>query len=197
MSQTSIDRLKDYLGQLPPQAQALLMREFERAIERGEDTAVASLVLEQLRKVARGPGQGTSPRSRDAARLLFRALEPFLVEGNLPARPGQMRRASLSPVFQWLARDGAPEQMREYETTLANDDGGGLEVAIRKLQLAAADAIFKITAPSGGGTFCMCNPELPRPFSIKSYHDSSRNFLMLPGMQPPTISRSAARVIAT
>jgi len=150
MSQTSIDRLKDYLGQLPPQAQALLMREFERAIERGEDTAVASLVLEQLRKVARGPGQGTSPRSRDAARLLFRALEPFLVEGNLPARPGQIRRASLSPVFQWLARDGAPEQMREYETTLANDDGGGLEVAIRKLQLAAADAIFKITAPSGG-----------------------------------------------
>jgi hypothetical protein len=150
MSQTSIDRLKDYLAQLPPQAQALLMREFERAIQRGEDTAVASLVLEQLRKVARGPEQGASPRSRDAARLLFRALEPFLVEGNLPARPGQIRRASLSPVFQWLARDGAPEQMREYETALANDDGGGLEAAIRKLQLAAADAIFKITAPSGG-----------------------------------------------
>jgi hypothetical protein len=150
MSQTSIERLKDYLGQLPPQAQALLMREFERAIERGEDTAVANLVLEQLRKVARGPEQGTSPRNRDSARLLFRTLEPFLVEGNLPPRPGQIRRASLAPVFQWLARDGAPEQMRDYETTLANDDGRGLEVAIRKLQLAAADAIFKITAPSGG-----------------------------------------------
>jgi len=150
MSQTSIERLKDYLGQLPPQAQALLMREFERAIERGEDTAVANLVLEQLRKVARGPEQGTSPRTRDAARLLFRTLEPFLVEGNLPARPGQIRRTSLSPVYQWLARDGAPEQMRDYEMTLANDDGGGLEVAIRKLQLATADAIFKITAPSGG-----------------------------------------------
>jgi len=150
MSQTSIERLKDYLGQLPPQAQALLMREFERAIERGEDTAVASLVLEQLRKVARGPEQGTSPRTRDAARLLFRMLEPFLVEGNLPTRPGQIRRASLSPVFQWLARDGAPEQMRDYEMALANDEGRGLEVAIRKLQLAAADAIFKITAPSGG-----------------------------------------------
>jgi hypothetical protein len=149
MSQTSIERLKDYLGQLPPQAQALLMREFERAIERGENTAVANLVLEQLRKVARGPEQGTSPRTRDAARLLFRTLEPFLVEGNLPARPGQIRRASLSPVYQWLARDGAPEQMRDYETTLGNDDGRGLEVAIRKLQLAAADAIYKITAPSG------------------------------------------------
>ena len=51
MSQTSTERLRDYLAQLPPQAQALLMREFERAIERGEDTAVATFVLEQLRKV--------------------------------------------------------------------------------------------------------------------------------------------------
>src|SRR6201985_1035872 len=91
MSQTSTERLRDYLGQLPPQAQALLMREFERAIERGEDTTVASLVLEQLRKVARRPEQGASPRNRDAARLLFRSLEPFLVEGNLPSRPGQIR----------------------------------------------------------------------------------------------------------
>jgi len=152
MSQTSIERLRDYLGQLPPQAQALLMREFERAIERGEDTTVASLVLEQLRKVARRPEQAASPRNRDAGRLLFRALEPFLVEGNLPSRPGQIRRTSLTPVFQWLGRDGAPEQMREYEAALASDesDGRPLEVTIRKLQLAAADAIFKITAPSGG-----------------------------------------------
>ncbi len=98
MSQTPIERLRDYLGQLPPQAQALLMREFERAIERGEDTTVASLVLEQLRKVARRAEQGAPPppRSLDAARLLFRALEPFLIDGNLPARPGQIRRASAS-----------------------------------------------------------------------------------------------------
>src|SRR6478672_4856166 len=54
MSQTSIERLRDYLAQLPPQSQALLMREFERAIERGEDTTVAAFVLEQLRIVVRG-----------------------------------------------------------------------------------------------------------------------------------------------
>jgi hypothetical protein len=151
MSQTPIERLKDYLGQLPPQAQALLMREFERAIERGEDATVANVVLQQLRSIARKPERGSSPRNRDAARLFFRALEPFLVEGNM-ARPGQIRRTSLPPVFQWLARDGAPEQMRTYETALASDDDGdrSLEVAIRKLQLAAADAIFKIAASSGG-----------------------------------------------
>ena len=97
MSQTSTERLRDYLAQLPPQSQALLMREFERAIERGEDVAVANFVLEQLRKVVRGT-EDAPPRTDDPARLLFRPIEPFLVEGNFPVRPGQIRRASLLPV---------------------------------------------------------------------------------------------------
>src|ERR1700745_1675437 len=73
MSQTSTERLRDYLAQLPPQSQALLMREFERAIERGEDLAVANFVLEQLRKVVRGAEDDDEarPRSDDPARLLF------------------------------------------------------------------------------------------------------------------------------
>src|ERR1700704_2850895 len=112
MSQTSIERLRDYLAQLPPQAQALLMREFERAIERGEDVSVATFVLEQLRKVVRG--------ADDAARPTFRTLEPFLAEGNLPARPGQIRRASLAPIWQWLVRDGAPDAFKEFEAAVAN-----------------------------------------------------------------------------
>ena len=119
MSQTSIERLRDYLAQLPPQSQALLMREFERAIERGEDTAVATFVLEQLRQVVRGTDEEARPRTDDPARLLFRPLEPFLVESNFPIRPGQIRRASLVPVWQWLIRDGAPDQAREFEAALA------------------------------------------------------------------------------
>jgi hypothetical protein len=154
MSQTPIERLKDYLVQLPPQSQALLMREFERAIERGEDTTVATLVLEQLRKVVRGADEEALPRTDDPARLLFRPLEPFLVEGNSPVRPGQVRRASLSPVWQWLSRDGAPEQAREFEAALARGRQSGtaseLEPAIRKFQLAAADAIVKIAMPGQG-----------------------------------------------
>jgi hypothetical protein len=153
MSQTSTERLKDYLVQLPPQSQALLMREFERAIERGEDTMVATFVLEQLRKVVRGTDLEVRPRTDDPARLLFRPLEPFLVEGNAATRPGQVRRASLLPVWQWLVRDGVPEQAAEFEAALARVRDGGstsdLEHAIRKLQLAAADAIGKITAPGG------------------------------------------------
>jgi hypothetical protein len=154
MSQTSTERLRDYLAQLPPQAQALLMREFERAIERGEDTTVATFVLEQLRKVVRGTEEEARPRTDDPARLLFRPLEPFLIEGNFPVRPGQIRRASLLSVWQWLSRDGAPEAVREFEAALARMRESGttsdLEGAVRKFQLAAANAICQIATPVPG-----------------------------------------------
>jgi hypothetical protein len=148
MGQASIERLRDYLGQLPPQSQALLMREFERAIERGEDTAVASLVLEQLRRIVRGSEEDTRPRTSDPARWLFRPLEPFLAENNIPVRMGQIRRASLPPVWQWLARDGAPDAAQEFEAALAatGDDVEALEPAVTKMQAAAAEAIIKVTS---------------------------------------------------
>ncbi len=148
MGQTSTERLREYLAQLPPQSQALLMREFERAIERGEDTTVATFVLEQLRKIVRGSDEEARPRTDNPARLLFSPLEPFIVESNAPLRPGQIRRASLTPVWQWLVRDGAPDQARAFEEALSRGPDTGtspeIEVAVRKLQLAAADAIQKI-----------------------------------------------------
>jgi len=153
MSQTSTERLRSYLAQLSPQSQALLMREFERAIERGEDTTVANFVLEQLRQIVRGTDKGARPRTDNPARLLFHPLEPFLVDGNVPLRAGQIRRASLLPVWQWLLREGAPNLAREFELTLSRGPETGtsseIEAAARKLQLATADAILKIamTAP--------------------------------------------------
>jgi len=155
MSQTSTERLRDYLAQLPPQAQALLMREFERAIERGEDTAVATFVLEQLRKVVRGTEEDEEvrPRTDDPTRLLFRPIEPFLMESNFPMRPGQIRRTSLLPVWQWLARDGAPDATRAFEAALAgirqSGSAAGLEAEIRKFQSAAAEAIVKVATVPG------------------------------------------------
>lgn len=156
MSQTSTERLRDYLAQLPPQSQALLMREFERAIERGEDMVVANFVLEQLRKVVRKAEEDDEarPRTDDPARLLYAPLEPYLVEGNFPVRLGQIRRASLLPIWQWLERDGAPEAARAFQAALAGmrQSGAiaGLEAAARKFQLAAADAIINVATPVAG-----------------------------------------------
>jgi hypothetical protein len=152
MSQTLQERLKDYLAQLPPRSQAMLMRAFEGALERGEDTAVATFVLEALRKIVRG-SDDAQPRTDDPARLLFRPLEPFLVDAGMPTRPGQIRRSSLVPVWQWLVRDGVPEHARAFEAMLASREGGKgphLEIAVRKLQLAAAEAIVKLTGPPAG-----------------------------------------------
>ncbi|MBR0738440.1 hypothetical protein JQ581_16015 [Bradyrhizobium liaoningense] len=155
MSQTSIERLREYLAQLPPQAQALLMREFERALERGQDTAVATLVLEQLRKIVRKTEaeEAPPPRTDDLSRLLFHVLEPFLVEAGAPVRVGQIRRTSLHPIWQWLGRDGAPEKVSEFEAALARmpaDNAGQVEALASKLQAVAADAIFELTGPGGG-----------------------------------------------
>jgi len=125
------------------------MREFERAIERGQDTQVATLVLEQLRKMTRRSEEVAKPSSEDIARFLFRPLEPFLVDDNSPTRPGQIRRASIMPMWQWLIRDGAPDQIHEFEKVLAGEDREPPEAALRKAQLAAASAIFEVTSPAG------------------------------------------------
>ena len=156
MSQTSIERLREYLAQLPPQSQALLMREFERALERGQDTAVATLVLEQLRKIVRKTeaDETPPPRTDDLSRLLFQVLEPFLVEAGAPIRVGQIRRSSLHPIWQWLGRDGAPDKVSEFEAALARmpaaDSAGQVEALAQKLQTVAADAIVQLTGPGGG-----------------------------------------------
>jgi hypothetical protein len=155
MSQTSIERLRHYLAQLPPQSQALLMREFERALERGQDTAVATLVLEQLRKIVRKTeaDEDTPPRTDDLSRLLYQSLEPFLVEAGIPIRIGQIRRSSLHPIWQWLGRDGAPDKVRELDAALARlpaGDDAQAEALAQKIQAVAADAIFELTGPGGG-----------------------------------------------
>ncbi|HET7887567.1 MAG TPA: hypothetical protein VFL62_15190 [Bradyrhizobium sp.] len=151
MSQTSTERLRDYLAKLSPQSQALLMREFERAVERGEEIAVANFVLEQLRRIVRGADDEARPRTDNPTRVLFHPLEPFLVEGNGSVRQGQLRRTSLVPVWQWLAREGSPDLARELEAALAAGPENGtspqIEAAARKLQLAAAEALLAVTAP--------------------------------------------------
>ena len=150
MAKTTTERLREYLAQLPPKAQALLMREFERAIERGEDAAVATLVLEELRRVARSPSDNLAARVEDPARLLFRPLEPFLVDGNAAIRPGQIRRASLLPVWQWLCRDGAPDAARAFEAALAQLDEAASASErnrpVNAFQAAAAETIDGVLA---------------------------------------------------
>jgi hypothetical protein len=153
MSKTSIDRLRDYLAQLPPQSQALLMREYERAIARNEDVAVANFVLDQLRGVVRGSPDAVRPRVEDPTRLVFKSIEPFLIEGVGAVRPGQIRRASLLPIWQWLERDAADAVSAFEAVVLATPEPNASETerAVRKFQQAAAALILQVTAPGPNG----------------------------------------------
>lgn len=155
LTTSAIERLRSYLAQLPPKSQALLMREFERAIEGGTDVAVASLVLEQLRLIVRASDDNERPRSDEPSRLVFRPLETFLVDTNAALRPGQIRRNSLAPVWNWLAREAIVSDVMEFEAAIrslpAPASGPAVEQAVRKLQAAVVAAIDKTVSPAGGG----------------------------------------------
>jgi hypothetical protein len=146
MGQSSTEKLREFLGQLPPKSQALLIREFERAIERGDDPVVPNFVLGELRKIVRQDSENATPRSKDPARLLFAMLDPFLVDNGPKPRPGQIRRASLAPVWLWLSREGLPDQIKALEEAVAGD-APDLDRTIRKIQMAAAEAINAAATP--------------------------------------------------
>lgn len=165
MSQTSTERLRDYLAQLPPQSQALLMREFERSLERGEDVTVANFVLGQLRQIVRktddvapprpdaAPARAEVPpaRSEEPARVVFRPLEPYLVDHGGAVRPGQIRRGSLPQIWQWLGRDSASEQVQAFEAALSSSrNSAEMAHATRLMQSAVAEAIRNVTAVTPG-----------------------------------------------
>jgi len=149
LSTQSTERLREYLAQLPLKSQALLMREFERALERGENMAVASLVLEQLRLIVRASDDNERARIDEPSRLVFRPLDPFLVEGSSALRPGQIRRSSLGPVWAWLMREGAVAEVQALEALRTS--GPATDQAVRKVQIAAAAAMDQIVSPAGRG----------------------------------------------
>ena len=145
-----VDRLRDYLRQLAPAAQALLMREFELALERGEDLAVANFVLGELRKIVRAGDGNDRPRIEDVSRLVFACLTAFLVDDG-EQRPGQIRRSSLEPVWLWLSKTAIVDAATELEASLSASGpppAAGAEQAIRKFQIAATEAISAAVSPT-------------------------------------------------
>src|SRR6476646_1431337 len=74
-----VERLRDYLRQLPPGARALLIAELERAMLRGDEIPGGEALLEEVRSAVRESG-ANAPRVGDPARLFFKVVEPFLID---------------------------------------------------------------------------------------------------------------------
>ena len=119
MSQTSTERLRDYLAQLPPQSQALLMREFERSLERGED--VTAELNSELAPLADAYIK-TIDNFEQRQRMLDHATRwrDMPAEERANARVGMKRFHRLSPeqqaqmrVLYNKTRDMKPQERRE------------------------------------------------------------------------------------
>jgi len=78
-AETTVERLRQFLRELSPGARSLLIGELERSLLRGEGVAGADLVLQELRRIMREQRDG-SARLDESAQLLFKPLEPFLVD---------------------------------------------------------------------------------------------------------------------
>jgi hypothetical protein len=133
----SVERLREYLRNLKPEARAMLIAELERAQLRGDDMASSELVLDELRRTIRTEAQRV-PRIGDAARLFFMPFEPFLIDA--PAnhkRVGRIARLSLEPIWGWIGRDLMPAEAKalieDINRALLADDKTKADQLVRAL----------------------------------------------------------------
>ncbi len=133
-----VDRLRQFLRELGPGAQALLIAELERSLLRGEEATGAELVLQELRRFARESGR-PSPRVGNLARLFFQPLEPFLVDDAATHKhPGRIARVSLDPIWTWIGRDLLPGEAKatteQVARAFASNDSQKAEQLARTFQ---------------------------------------------------------------
>ena len=113
-----VERLRQYLKDLPPNARALLMGELERGLLQGADMPGAELVLQELRREARDNTRAKRPGN--LARLFFQPLEPFLVDDIATHQhPGRIARVTLEPIWEWIGRDLMPGEAKAITEQVA------------------------------------------------------------------------------
>jgi len=114
--ETTVERLRQFLRELSPGARSLLIGELESSLLRGEEVAGRDLVLQELRRIMREQRDGAS-RIEDSARLLFKPLEPFLVDAQGDHNhPGRVSRSSLEALWNWVQRDLLPNDANALAT---------------------------------------------------------------------------------
>jgi hypothetical protein len=108
-AETTVERLRHFLRELSPGARSLLIGELERSVLRGEDVVGADLVLQELRRIFREQ-RDTVSHIEESAGLLFKPLEPFLVDDRGDHKhPGRIARSSLDALWNWIRRDLMPD----------------------------------------------------------------------------------------
>jgi hypothetical protein len=155
-AETTVERLRQFLRELSPGARSLLIGELERAVLRGDEVTGADLVLQELRRIVREQRERV-PRIEDSARLLFKPLEPFLVDDRGDHKhPGRVARSSLDALWNWIQRDLLPNDADaladEVGEAMLSGDQAKTERLARVFQdrvAAAIDANFTAAEEEG------------------------------------------------
>jgi hypothetical protein len=134
----AVERLRDYLRTLKPEARAMLVAELERGILRGEESAGNEFILQELRRTGRVEEQ-QDVRMGAAAGMFFAPLEPFLIDDAADhKRAGRLARVSLEPIWGWIGRDLIPAEAKalgdDIERALSANDRVKAEQRTRALQ---------------------------------------------------------------
>jgi len=118
-----VERLRDYLRQLPLGVRARLIAELERAAARGDDIPGGAAVLEEVRGTMQE--SAPAPRRGTPRELFFKAVEPFLVDDPVEQkRRGRIARIAIDRIWSWIGRDLAPA-----EATIFCDEAGRALIA--------------------------------------------------------------------
>jgi hypothetical protein len=150
----AVERLREYLRTLKPEARAMLVAELERSVLRGDEAAGSELILQELRRAIRVARQPV-PRIGDAARLFFVPVEPFLIDdGADHKRLGRIARVSLEPIWDWMGRDLMPAEAKalseDISRALSDDDRVKAEQLTRALHDRAILRIREAMAAVSG-----------------------------------------------
>jgi len=182
----TVDRLRDYLRELPADSRALLIGDLERKILSGEDVAGADLVLKELRRLHR-ESRETVPRLGNAARIFYLPVEPFIVDDTASRRhPGRIARVALDQLWNWIRRDLLPDEAQPFidaagEALLAGDQARA-ELSARGFQDQAAAAIaLALDAATDDKTKRRLSAQIATPHAV----DDATNLMRILKMRDP------------
>jgi hypothetical protein len=117
-NKSPIEQIREYLGQLTPQARGRLLTEAERLQLCGDDLTGFEVVLAELRAEFRSKEQ-TNDSAGHPSRYFFQPLDPILTD-HAPDRTnfGQIARGSLAPIWEWIKQDLLPTMARDYNNSI-------------------------------------------------------------------------------
>ena len=140
-AETTVERLRQFLRELSPGARSLLVGELERSLLRGEEVVGADLVLQELRRIMREQRDGAF-RIADSSGMLFKPLEPFLVDDRGDhSHPGRVSRSSLEALWNWVQRDLLPDDANALAADVSEAMVAGDETRTERLARIFQDRV--------------------------------------------------------